>query len=266
MSHRDTHLNLADSSRQLFELDSGAEIEAGDSRLFGAGSSTHPAISNAAFRLDDDLDPAELIEAAQAFFGDRGRGFALWARAGVPEDRDLLEAAEQAGLQQIHEMPEMVLYEPPPERPLPEGVELGRVESAADAEDFWRVAAAAYTSNGFPPEVFAHYDKHEGFAAANAAAFLARLGGRPAAIAMTLVSHGVAGIYWVGVLEEARGRGLAWAVTAAAVNAGLDLGGELASLQASAMGKPVYERMGFESIYDYRLLLGRLIAPHTIAA
>ncbi len=257
MSRRNAHLNLANSSRQLFELDSGAQIEARDGWLFGAGSSSHPAISNAAFRLDDELDPTELTEAAQAFFGDRGRGFALWARAGAPEDRDLLEAAGRAGLQQIHEAPEMVLDERPPERPLPEGVELSPVESAADAEDFWRVAAAAYASNGFPPEVFAHYDRHEGFAAVNAAAFLARLDGRPAAIAMTIVSHGVAGIYWVGVLQEARGRGLAWTVTAAAVNAGLDLGGELVSLQASAMGKPVYERMGFESIFDYRLLLCR---------
>jgi ribosomal protein S18 acetylase RimI-like enzyme len=257
MTNRNAHLNLAYSSRQLFELDSGAEIETGDGRLFGAGSSSHPAISNAAFRLDDELDPTELIEAAQAFFADRGRGFALWARAGVPEDRDLIEAAERAGLQQIHEMPEMVLGERPAERPLLAGVELGRVGSAADAEDFWRVAAAAYTSNGFPPEVFAHYDRHKGLTAANAATFLARLDGQPAAIAMTLVNHGVAGIYWVGVLEEARGRGLARAVTAAAVDAGFDLGGELVSLQASAMGRPVYERMGFEAIYDYRLLLHR---------
>jgi ribosomal protein S18 acetylase RimI-like enzyme len=257
MTDRNVHLNLADSSRQLFELDSGAEIEVGDGWLFGAGSSSHPAISNAAFRLDDELDPARLIEAAQAFFGARGRGFALWARAGTPEDRDLIEAAERAGLQQIHETPEMVLGERPPERPLPEGVELRRVDAAAAAEDFWRVAADAYTSNGFPPEVFAHYDRHDGLAATNAATFLARLEGRPAAIAMTLVSHGVAGIYWVGTLEEARGRGLAWAVTAAAVNAGFDLGGELVSLQASAMGRPVYERMGFESVYDYRLLLCR---------
>jgi GNAT superfamily N-acetyltransferase len=257
MTNRNAHLNLADSSRQLFELDSGAEVEACEGWLFGAGSSSHPAISNAAFRLDDELDPTELIEAARGFFGARGRGFALWVRAGTPEDRDLVEAAEQAGLQQVHEMPEMVLGERPHKRPLPAGVELRRVDSTADAEDFWRVAADAYVSNGFPPEVFAHYDRHEGLAAANAATFLARLDGRPAAIAMTLVSHGVGGIYWVGTREEARGHGLAWAVTAAAVNAGFDLGGRLVSLQASVMGRPVYERMGFEPIYDYRLLLSR---------
>ena len=51
------HLNLVDSSRQLFELDPGAKIEAEQGWLFGAGRSTHPAVSNAAFRIDDQLDP-----------------------------------------------------------------------------------------------------------------------------------------------------------------------------------------------------------------
>ena len=72
---------------------------------------------------------------------------------------------------------------------------------------------------------------------------------------MTIVSHGVAGIYWVGSLERARGMGIGRAVTAAATNAGFDLGADVASLQASPMGGPIYTAMGFETVYDYRLLL-----------
>ena len=44
-------------------------------------------------------------------------------------------------------------------------------------------------------------------------------------------------------------------MTAAATNAGFDLGAEFASLQASPMGEPIYRAMGYETIYDYRLLL-----------
>jgi GNAT superfamily N-acetyltransferase len=250
----DVHLNLVDSSRQLFELDPGAEIEAGPAWLFGAGRSSHPAISNAAFRTGD-VGAEELVARAQSFFDARGRGFSVWMRAGVPDDDDIAEAARAAGLEPVFEMPEMVLESRAEERSLPAGVELRQVEDAADADRFWQIATSAYADNGFPPEIFSYYEDHSGLVADNAATFVAELDGKPVGIAMTIVSHGVAGIYWVGTLAEARGRGIGEAVTAAAVNAGLDLGGEVVSLQASPMGEPVYRRMGFETIYRYRLLM-----------
>jgi hypothetical protein len=251
------HLNLAESSRLLFELDPGAEVEAGGGWLFGAGTADNPMITNAAFRLDDELEPSELISRAREFFGARGRGFTVWARSGVPEDDELISFAESDGLRNAYEMPEMLLAERVEEAPPAAGAELRRLRSAEDAGEYWRVARAAYETIGFPPEVFAHYEGLERLAAegTEAAAFLALLEGAPASIAMTIVSHGVAGIYWVGSLDEARGRGLGRAVTAAAVNAGFDLGADVASLQASPMGKPVYLAMGFETIFDYRLLL-----------
>jgi GNAT superfamily N-acetyltransferase len=249
------HLNLIESSRRLFELDPGARIENGEGWLFGAGRSSHPAISNAAFRIDDGLDPAELLQRARAFFGKQGRGFSLWARDGAPEDRDLIAAAEVTDLKEVFAMPEMVLQQRAKERPLPEGIELRRLSSADNAQDYWRVATAAYASIGFPPEIFAFYEAHDGLLADNVAAFLAYADGEPVSIAMTIVSHGIAGIYWVGSLEQARGKGLGRAVTAAATNAGFDLGAEAASLQASPMGESLYAAMGFETICSYRLLM-----------
>jgi GNAT superfamily N-acetyltransferase len=254
---RAAHLNLVESSAQLFALDSGAAVEAGEGWLFGSGSASHPVISNAAFRTDDELDPDELLERARAFFGARGRGFAAWARPGVEEDGALIEAFERAGLQKVHAMPEMVLDRAAPPCPPPAGAELRRVASAEDAEAYWEVAGDAYETNGFPAEVFAFYDRPEGLWADGVAAFLARLDGRPASIAMTIVSHGVAGIYWVGTRQDARGGGLGPAVTTAAVEAGLDMGADLVSLQASPFGRPIYERMGFEAIFDYELYFCR---------
>jgi ribosomal protein S18 acetylase RimI-like enzyme len=248
------HLNLVDSSRQLFEFDPGASIDADELWLLGAGRSPHPAISNAAFRRDNGLDPDLLLEQARAFFGAKGRGFSLWVRD-APEDRDLIAAAETAGLRDVHAMPEMVLPRRAEERGLSDGSELRRLSGPAEAEDFWRVATAAYASNGFPPEIFRFYENHDGFLADNVAAFLAYQDGAPVAIAMTIVSHGVAGAYWVGSLEQARGRGLGSAMTAAATNAGFDLGAEIAALQASRMGEPIYAEMGYEKVDTYRLLM-----------
>jgi GNAT superfamily N-acetyltransferase len=251
---RDAHLNLVQSSQQLLELDPGAAVEEGEGWMFGAGRSSHPLISNAAFRADDGLDAKELLERAGAFFTPRERGFAVWARVGVAEDRDLIDAAEAAGLSPVFEMPEMVLEGEVEDRPAPDGVELRRVASSADAADYWRVATSAYASLGFPPEIFAFYENDEGLRAENVAAFLARADDRPVGIAMTIVSHGIAGIYWVGTTEEMRGRGLGWTMTASAVSAGLEMGASIASLQASPMGEPLYRQMGFETIFRYQLL------------
>jgi GNAT superfamily N-acetyltransferase len=249
------HLNLIDSSRQLFELDPGAEIESGDGLLFGAGSPSHPVISNAAFRGNAGYDAGEFVARAKTFFTARGRGFSTWIRGDQPEDLDLAAAASEAGLQLVYEMPEMVLGSPVEEPDLPAGAELRRLSEVEQADDYWKVAASSYASIGFPPEVFGSYTDNIGLLAENVVAFIVYLDGEPVSIAMTIVSHGVAGIYWVGSLEQARGKGLGRAVTAAATNAGFELGAEIASLQASPMGKPIYEAMGYETIFDYRLFM-----------
>jgi hypothetical protein len=249
------HLNLVDSSRQLFELDAGAEIETGPGWMLGAGSDPHPAISNVAFRTDDGLDAEELLARASEFFGRRQRGFSLWARDGIAEDRALLAAASSAGLQAVYAMPEMILKGPVPPRPLPAGAELRRLRAEDEVDAYWKVAAASFASLGFPPEIFGSYRDRTGLLADNIAAFIAYVDDEPVSVAMTIVSHGVAGIYWVGSVESARGGGLGRAVTAAATNAGFELGADLASLQASHMGEPVYAAMGFETVFDYQLLM-----------
>jgi hypothetical protein len=252
------HLNLVDSSQQFFELDPDAAVEAAPGWLFGAGSATHPVISNAAFRRDDNVSAEDFIARAKEFFAARNRGFSIWIRAGQAADDDLAAAAEAAGFQAVYEMPEMLLGSELAAERLPAGAELRRLSTEDEAPAFWQVAKEAYASNGFPPEVFAGYTKHSGLLADNVAAFIAYLDDEPAGIAMTIVSHDVAGIYWVGSLERARGVGLGRAVTVAATNAGLALGGEIASLQASPMGKPIYTKLGYETAFDYRLLMSPL--------
>jgi len=249
------HLNLVDSSRLFYELDPGAAIEAEPGWLFGAGSATHPVISNAAFRRDDDVDVEDFLARAGEFFTPRNRRFSIWLRADQPADRDLSDAAEAAGFQAVYEMPEMLLGAPLATEPLPAGAELRQLTDLGQAPDFWLVAKAAYATNGFPPEVFAGYTRHEGLLGEGVAVFVAYLEDEPVSIAMTIVNNGVAGIYWVGSLERARGQGLGRAVTVAATNAGFALGAGVASLQASPLGMPIYAKLGYETAFDYRLLI-----------
>lgn len=70
----------------------------------------------------------------------------------------------------------------------------------------------------------------------------------PSATAVSVVTEGVAGIYAITVHEPARRRGFGTAMTWAALAAGARAGVGAAILQASDMGRPVYERMGFAQI------------------
>lgn len=73
---------------------------------------------------------------------------------------------------------------------------------------------------------------------------------RPVATVSLLTAGGAAGIYNVATIERARGRGIGAAMTAAAVEAGRQRGLTTATLQASTMGRSVYESLGFRHACD----------------
>jgi ribosomal protein S18 acetylase RimI-like enzyme len=75
--------------------------------------------------------------------------------------------------------------------------------------------------------------------------YLAFLDGRPAATSQLVPAEGVAGIFYVATLPEFRNRGIGYAATLHACEAGREIGYRIATLQASPMGEPVYRRMGF---------------------
>ncbi len=68
---------------------------------------------------------------------------------------------------------------------------------------------------------------------------------------MTILSHGIAGVYWVGTVEEARGYGLGDLCTRTVSNAAFDRGAKRVVLQASKQGEPIYLRMGYREVTRY---------------
>ena len=50
-------------------------------------------------------------------------------------------------------------------------------------------------------------------------------------------------------------RGIGEAISRQVLRAGADVGCEVGVLQASPMGHPLYEKMGFEEVIDYRQLV-----------
>jgi ribosomal protein S18 acetylase RimI-like enzyme len=73
----------------------------------------------------------------------------------------------------------------------------------------------------------------------------------PVATTQLVAKDGVAGLYYVGTLETHRGRGYGDAITRHAIIEGARLGCDIATLQASPSGYPVYKKIGFEDVGYY---------------
>ena len=58
-------------------------------------------------------------------------------------------------------------------------------------------------------------------------------------------TSGVVGVFNIAVVPSARGRGLGRALTETVLRDGIAAGADAAYLHTSAMGRPLYESMGF---------------------
>ena len=100
---------------------------------------------------------------------------------------------------------------------------------------------------------------YEFFAEAACAApfqtYLALLNGKPVATSQLFTSAGVAGIYNVTCLPEARNQGVGTAVVLAPLLEAREMGYQVGILQASSMGYNVYRRIGFQDFGKLSLYL-----------
>jgi len=246
-------LNYHEALREQARRAGGTAYDEGGLLLI-AGSHPHPMLNNVV-RTDPALAPGRVLQRAAAFFGARGRGHALMLRHGE-RDQELFEMALAVGMTELLGPPAMVLRAPPADPTLPAGIELRVAHDVEDVRDFAAVAADAWSTYGLPPEmVNSVFSCPEQMLAPHFLCTTAYDGPRPVAAALIVLSHGIAGVYWVSTREDVRGRGLGAAVTAAVTRAGFARGAAFVSLQATPMGAPVYERLGFEEIFRYRILI-----------
>jgi GNAT superfamily N-acetyltransferase len=72
--------------------------------------------------------------------------------------------------------------------------------------------------------------------------------GRPVACLMTVDDDRNADVEWVAVVPEARGHGLSGKLLAHALADAAERGAETSTLVATRLGRPVYERLGFQPL------------------
>ena len=75
--------------------------------------------------------------------------------------------------------------------------------------------------------------------------------GRPVVSGLGWRSGRTIGVYCIATVQSARRRGYGAAMAARVVADGVDAGCDVAALQASEMGRPIYERQGFRTVVRY---------------
>lgn len=226
----------------------GGRVEERDGELLFAARSEFQFL-NGVMRAGPGGDASTLLKRAREYFFGRGRGFCVFT---WPGDPDLEEAAHGAGMPTlIDRYPEMVCRARLAELP----GEVRAVEDRTSAAAYWEICDLAYPSIGFPSGVFAeNYEPEALLGQEDVWACLAFDGDRPVAYASVYMAQGVGFVGWVAALPEARGRGFAAACTVRVTNRAFELGGEVASLQASSLGEEIYRRLGYEELFPYRVL------------
>jgi len=85
--------------------------------------------------------------------------------------------------------------------------------------------------------------------------YLALLNGKPVGTSQLFLSGGVAGIYNVTCIPEARGQGIGSAVTLTPLLEAREMGYRIGILQASKQGHNVYRRLGFQDFGNLSVYL-----------
>lgn len=178
------------------------------------------------------------------------RNVPFWVIAPDSVARAVADVAEPAGLNPTATTMPGMAYAPLADLPSEADgdAEILAVTESAQLGDFALVASDAF---GAPLEAASTLAPASTLDDARCSWFLGYLDGDPAACGQLLRTADVAGVYAIGVRERFRRRGLGAAITAAVLAAGRDSGCSIGVLQASPMGEPVYDRMGFETVTQY---------------
>ncbi len=244
-------LNLAEFVREMARWNVKSEIIEQDDLLITKGEDSSP-VTNVAVRLHRCAQPPceEAIYRIKSFYQKRNSEFSIHIRRHADADMESICTSEK--MIKIWDNPGMIRTESVPQKPRPDDVEVRRVEDLKEAADFAAVATESYKSLGMSEPVASKiFATPERIIRPYNYSVVGYLKGAPVSCAMILLSHSIAGVYWVGTVQNARGRGIAEACVGDVTNEALKRGAAFVVLQASRFGEPIYRRMGFKEITKY---------------
>jgi GNAT superfamily N-acetyltransferase len=130
--------------------------------------------------------------------------------------------------------------------PMPTGLEIVQVRDDAALRTWIQASFVGFGMPATLQEVFyAAMSQFELSADAPWQFYLGQIDGRPVATSFGLMMAGVVGLYTIATEAEQRGKGIGTVMTLAPLREARDRGYRIGILEASTMGFPVYERLGF---------------------
>lgn len=170
-----------------------------------------------------------------------------WWTSNSTQPANLGQYLEAQGLKHLSAYPGMALdLSNLSSRACPSELEIIRVEDRAALESWLRIGAIGFH---IPIELVAELlplEESFGFESDRYTRYLALWRKTPVATSALYLDAGVAGIYFVATLPEARGKGFATQAVQTALEDAQKRGYQVAILQSSDLGKSVYQRIGFQ--------------------
>ncbi|MBI3746412.1 MAG: GNAT family N-acetyltransferase [Chloroflexi bacterium] len=133
----------------------------------------------------------------------------------------------------------------PPDLP---GHEIRRVVDAAGLDDHLSTGAMGF---GLPEAILRAVVVPALIDRPDTAIYVGYANGAPVSTGLGVRTGRTIGVYNIATVETARGRGYGAAMTRRVVDDGVSAGCDVAILQASQMGLPLYERLGFRTVVEY---------------
>jgi GNAT superfamily N-acetyltransferase len=152
---------------------------------------------------------------------------------------DLDDLGSPCMVADLHHMDEAALARVPPD------FTISIARSEQDLDDFKQAFMRSYAAPERRVQAWVDATLHIGFRSPIWTIYIGRLRGEPVAINVLYKGGGVAGLYAVGTVPEARGMGIGAAITLQPLLDARRDGYQYGVLFASKMGLGVYERLGF---------------------
>ena len=212
--------------------------------------------------VEDDRATPDAIASGVATARARGADFIVSLRRGI-DDRwiPLLSSLGLAPAGPEQSVPGMALHPIPPGdggagpgagggRATPDGdrYDVRLVTDEAGLEDHIEVVTAGF---GLPEPIVRSFMSPQLLGRPELTLYVGYVGHRAVTSGLGIRTGRTIGVYNISTTPEARRHGYGTAMTARIARDGAEAGCDVAILQASTMGRPIYERMGYRTVAVY---------------